>query len=266
VGYYLVLSYRKFKEVFPELKKGDLIGIRLPFKKGEERLIVDLMARGVEAFPSFLSQMLSQSKVMQAEVFRDLMPPCTFAIYDKTSLLGAISRFSKAGFKDNPVITKEDKANCGLGIKFWNSLEEVFNFAGTSALPFPFVMQPFFKSLRDIRVIWLGELYVEAYERKNSYNFRQNLFFGGSSLPYELSEEEKSFCKRVLKRGGFPYAHIDMVYVEGKGPFLGEVNLKGGIKGAKISTKDYEALIKKINEDFFKYWESLYSPLIPLTP
>jgi len=264
--YYIVLSYRKFCEYFSEFKKGDLIGIRIPFKPGEEVLVVDLINRGVEAFPSFLSQLLSKSKCMQAQVLKEFMPPYTFVVKDKTSLLEVMSRVCKEGLYEKKFVTKLDKANCGLGIKLWSSIEEVFNFAGTQVLEYPFVLQPFYENLKDIRVVWLGDEYKEAYQRINPTNFRQNIFFGGDSKPYELSEREMDFCKRVMKRGGFPYAHIDMIYVNGSGPFLGEINLKGGIKGAKISSLEYESIISKITKEYFKSWESRFSPVKYLYP
>jgi len=262
--YYIVLSYQKLKEYFLKLKKGDLIAIRIPFKDEEKLLMVDLIARGVEAYPSFLSQVLCSSKTLQAEVLKEFMLPFTRVVRDKHSLLMIMQEY-KENSLEGAVITKEDKANCGLGVRLWNNIEEVFNFAGTDVLRFPFVIQPFYKDLVDIRVIILGEKYIEAYQRKNPYNFRQNIFFGGKSIPYELSEEELRFCKKVMERGGFPHAHIDLVYVNGKGPYISEINLKGGIKGAKISTEKYEIILKELKDEFIKNWEKRFSPIKYLT-
>lgn len=265
-AHYIILSTKAFRKHFNELKEGDLIGIRLPLKKEEHGLIVDLMYRKVEAFPSFLAQLLCGSKVLQAEILKNFMPPFTFTIKDKTSLLSVMIELSKIG-EFEKFITKEDRANCGLGVKIWNSLEEIYNLAGTQALPFPFVLQPFYPNIRDIRVIILGDYYVEAYERKNFYNFRKNIFWGGESVSYQLSDEELTFCKEIMKRAKFPYAHLDLIYLEnGKGPYLSEINLKGGIKGAKITPEKYEQIIQKIHQDFYKAWEKKYSPVIYLTP
>jgi len=264
--YYIVLSYQAFKKYFQELKEGDLIGIRLPLRKEEIGLIIDLLNRKVEAFPSFLSQVLSTSKTLQAEILKDFILPYTFAIRDKTTLLSAISELSKLESPFQKFVTKDDRANCGLGVRLWNSLEEIFNIAGSPVLPYPFVLQPFFENVKDIRVVILGEYYIEAYERVNPYNFRKNLFMGGKANSYELNKKEIEFCKKVMKRGKFPYAHLDLIYIGDKGPYISEISLKGGIKGAKIGHKEYEEIIKRIHQEFYKKWEEKYSPVEYLTP
>ncbi len=263
--YYIILSYQAFKKYFHELKEGDLIGIRLPLKKEEMGLIIDLTYRKVEAFPSYLAQILSTSKTLQAEILKEYVLPYTFPIRDRVFLLSAIAELS-ALKKFKKFITKDDRANCGLGVRLWDSLEEIFNVAGSSILSYPFVLQPFYENIRDVRVIILGNEYVEAYERKNPYNFRKNLFLGGQSKPYKLKKEEVEFCLKVMERGKFPYAHLDLLWINGKGPYLSEISLKGGIKGAKIDFKKYDEIIKKIHQEFYKKWEEKYHPVIYLTP
>lgn len=259
--YYIVLNYQSFKKYYGELKEGDLVALRIPFKKEEVGLIVDLLYRKVEAFPSFLAQILSSSKTLQAEILSEFMPPHTLVIRDKISLLSVLKDFSH---KFDKVITKKDRANCGMGVHLWNSVEEVFNFVGTPPLEFPFVLQPFYRITKDIRVVILGNHHIEAYQRINTYNFRQNLFLGGVAKPHRLSEEELNFCYKVMERGKFPHAHLDLIYIEEEGPYLSEINLKGGIKGAEIKPEEYEKLIKKLTSDFIKNWEKRYSPTIYL--
>ena len=249
----LVRSYSIFQKYYSTLQEGDLVSVRIPLKHEDLGIIVDLITRKVESFPHFLSQILSFSKILQAQILKEFIPPFTFVIKNKTTLLEAIEKFLKNNIKE--VITKEDRANCGLGVKLWNSIEEVFNFAGTEILPYPFVLQPFFKDWKDYRVIILGNMYIEAYERRNSFNFRQNLFFGGEAIPYKINEKELDFCRKVMERGKFPYAHIDMVYIDGEGPYLSEISLKGGIKGAKITSKEYELIIHRIEEEFINKWK-----------
>ncbi len=214
--FYIVTTYQTLLRNFNLLKKGDLILTRIPMRKENFHLIFDLRDRGVLSYPSFLSQILSSSKVAQAEILKEFMLPYTYVIKNKTMLLEVM---------ENPppyerFVTKRDLANCGLGISLWNDLEEVFKFAGTEILPFPFVLQPFFENWKDIRVIILGDLYCEAYLRENPKNFRKNLFFGGEAKYYKLSEKEVAFCKRVMERGGFPYAHLDLAYVDNSGPLF----------------------------------------------
>lgn len=254
--FYAIFSYRSLLQNYLKLKAEDLVLTRIPIKEANYSLIFDLQVKGVLSFPSFLSQILSSSKVAQVIVLKNFMPPYTYVITSQISLLEIMQ---------NPppydqYVTKKDKANCGLGIYLWNSLEDIFKFAGTSVLEFPFVLQPFYKDWKDIRVILLGERYQEAYIRENKGNFRQNLFFGGKAYSYILNAEELNFCKAIMDRGTFPYAHIDLAYVEGRGPFLSEINLKGGIKGAKISIELYEEIIKSMEKEYFNLWQRDHQP------
>lgn len=254
--FYVVTTLRGLKTYYSELKSGDLILTRLPLKKEDFHLIVDLNWRGVISYPSFLSQILSKSKIAQAEILSEFTLPYTYVVKSRTSLLEVMQNpppFHK-------FVTKKDFANCGLGIFLWNDLEEIYRQAGAPPLEFPFVLQPFYEDWQDIRVVFLGDLYIEAYMRENKTNFRQNLFFGGKSLPYEMTQEEIAFCRRVLERGGFPFAHLDLAYISGKGPYLVEINLKGGIKGAKISVERYEKILETLKNRFFEEWKKEHQP------
>ncbi len=254
--YYVVKSLKGFWSYYHKLKAEDLILMRVPLKDQDTGLFLDLTQRGVIAYPSFLSQLLSQSKCLQAEILKEFMPPFTKVIRAKVDLLRYMEELDS--FKG--IVVKKNRANCGLGIHLFRDLEEVFNFAGTPVLDFPFVIQPFFQEWFDLRVIILGDFYWEAYHRENSQNFRQNLFFGGKSFPYQLSSEELDFCRRIMKRGGFPQAHLDLAYIDGKGPYLSEINLKGGLKGAKITPDLYEKLCAKLEEAFFTGWAEIHQP------
>ncbi|WP_297056068.1 hypothetical protein [Thermosulfurimonas sp.] len=248
---WVITSNRVFRERYQELRNGDLILGRISLKPGEEGILLDLSSRGVEAYPSLLAQALSRSKTLQAIVLREFMPPATLVIRDRHDLIRALSLYAELGIEE--VITKEDRANCGLGIHLWRNVEEVFNHAGLPPLHYPFVLQPRFSRVQDIRVIILGD-YQEAYLREHPYSFRHNLYFGGRSRPYDLSREEREFCLRVMARGRFPYAHLDMVYTEEGGPYLMEINLRGGLKGARISTEEYQERVSALTEAFLREW------------
>jgi len=138
-----------------------------------------------------------------------------------------------------------------MGINLWNSLEEVFNQAGLGTLPFPFVVQPFYENCRDIRVVVLGD-YREAYWRDNPDNFRNNLHFGGKSSPAELDTGQLALCRRVMARGDFPYAHIDLLVTASGESHLAEINLRGGIRGAVISPAEYQQRIDAIHRRFLE--------------
>ncbi|MBX6422684.1 RimK family alpha-L-glutamate ligase [Thermosulfurimonas sp. F29] len=248
---WVITSNRTLRERYEELGAGDLILTRISLKPGEEGLLLDLATRGVRAFPSLLSQALSRSKALQATVLGSFMPPGTRVIRDRHDVIRALTEYAELGVEE--VVTKEDRANCGLGVHLWRSVEEIFNHAGREPLRFPFVLQPRFRELRDIRVVILGD-YVEAYERCHPYSFRHNLYFGGHSRPYELSEGELEFCRRVMRRGDFPYAHLDMVYTREGGPYLMEINLRGGLKGSRLTQEEYQKRLAAITESFLESW------------
>lgn len=240
--------YRTNADVFgayQELRAGDLIVGRLRLRPTDEHIIVDLVSRGVTLIPSGLAQLASRSKAFQARLFAgDFMVPGTSAIHDFHDLQAAICTIKT----DTAVITKLDRKNAGLGILRWASPEDVYNAAILGSLPFPFVLQPFVANCRDIRVIILGSLYLEAYERVNPENFRNNLHFGGKSKPYPLAEQTEAFCRRVMTRGSFDYAHLDLLVTPAGKYYLNEINLRGGLRGAAISARQYRHIIAQLHE------------------
>jgi len=237
----------RLRELYADLGPGDIFLGRLRMRVSEENLVADLLSRGVTLFPSGLSQLLSRSKVMQASVHGGEMLPGTGTVHDLHDLLALLPVYRRLGL--GRVVTKKDRANAGLGINLWSSLEEVFNQASLGALPFPFVVQPFADNCRDIRVVMLGD-YREAYWRDNPHNFRNNLHFGGCSTPVELDEAQLALCRRVMARGSFPYAHIDLMVTADRRTYLAEINLRGGIRGAVIKATGYRQRIADIHRRF----------------
>jgi len=172
------------------------------------------------------------------------MLPNTLTVYDSNGLLKATSHYNKHGITE--VVVKRDRKNGGIGIHRFKSVEDVYNQLSFGTLDCPVVLQPFIEKFKDIRVIWLGE-YIEAYERINSTNFRHNLHCGGSARQFELTEELLEFCKKVMRRGCFPYAHIDLMQTPSEEFYLTEVNLRGGLRGAKINGNTYQKLIDSLH-------------------
>lgn len=181
---------------------------------------------------------------MQALLFSSSMLPNTCAVHDLQAVIRVLSSYQKQGI--TKVVTKQDRRNAGRGIHLWSSIEDVYTQASLSNLPFPFVIQPFEPDCQDIRVIVFGD-YIEAYWRNNPGNFRNNLHFGGESKPCELSEAQWSLCQDVMKRGKFPYAHIDIMVNAAGESFLAEINLRGGIHGAKINPTEYKTRLDAIH-------------------
>ena len=214
-------------------------------KPQEEHLLLDLVERGVHLIPSATAQMASKSKAFQAGIFLPWMIPETTVIYDVHYLLETINRYKEKNIEK--VVLKHDRKNAGVGILLYSSIEDVYNQAANNILSFPFVLQPFIPQSEDIRVIIIDN-YTEAYKRSNPYNFRNNLHCGGTATPFNLSEEHLVFCMEIMKRGGFPYGHLDLMMTEKGKIYLAEINLRGGIRGAQITTKEYKkriTLIKK---------------------
>ena len=242
----IIRNNKTFYTCYQQLKTNDIVCGRIRMKPGEEHLLTDLLERGIRLVPSASSQLASRSKTFQARIFSDFMLPGTLPIYDTHALLSASSVYRQKQF--TRVILKCDRKNAGMGVHIFNTIEDLYNHASNGSFVFPFVIQPYHSKSRDIRVIILGD-YLEAYERINPYNFRKNLHCGGDSKPFALSRKQLEFCKRVMQRGDFPYAHLDLILTSDGNYHLMEINLRGGLKGAIISGKEYQVKLDKILEE-----------------
>jgi len=218
-------------------------------KKGEEYLLVDLIDRGIKLIPSATSQLASRSKSLQARLFADLMVPETTIIYTQHDLLKTINLYNRREIIK--VVLKHDRKNGGLGIFLFHTIEDLYTHAAHNVIPFPFVLQPFVENAHDIRVIIAGD-YIEAYQRSNPDNFRNNLHWGGQSHRYQLSDNQMTICSKAMARGSFPYAHIDLMITEDKRSWLTEINLNGGIKGADISALELKNKKRGVEEKLLK--------------
>jgi ribosomal protein S6--L-glutamate ligase len=247
----LITNNATLRARYDELAAGDLILGRVRLKSGEEPLLLDLVERGVLLYPSALSQLASRSKVLQARLFGAWLLPHTRVICDLHDLLESITFYNERAV--GRVVTKHDRRNGGMGIHLWPSVEEVYTQGSLGTLPFPFVLQPFCADSRDIRVILLGD-YLEAYQRFNPHNFRHNLHCGGSSNPCTLSDRQLALCRAVMDRGRFPYGHLDLMVTGAGETFLAEINLRGGIRGARISPGEYRERIEALHRLHHRDW------------
>ncbi len=245
----IIRSNREFRSQFHQLGKNDCIIRELNLKNCEESLFLDLVERGVTLFPPAISQQLSRSKCLQAVVFAPFMLPLTTVVKSRHEMILCIEKYG--AHKIGPVITKQDRLDCGLGINLWKDIEDTFNATCFGGLSYPFVIQPFQERATDMRVIIIGD-YTESYWRNNPSSFRNNLHFGGQSQKATLSEEQKKFCTEVMHRGKFPYAHIDILITEDGRHFLSEISLSGGIRGAQITPAEYKIRIREIQNKFVR--------------
>jgi len=233
----IITSPKELLDRYDELGRGDIF-VGKPAAGGlNQFLLIDLLERGVFCVPSPLSQIISGSKVVQTLLLNRWMFPNTLVISRRKKLLDAISLYNREG--NGPVVTKEDRMHCGHGIRKWDSIETLYSFVSMSESSHPFILQPYVDHFTDLRVIVAGD-YAEAYVRYNPDNFRMNMAAGGSSRPVDLDADKESFCRAVMERGKFPYAHIDIMVASNGKYYLSEIALNGGIKGARIGRTELE--------------------------
>lgn len=231
---------------YQKLKRNDIICGRVRLKPGQEYLLLDLLERGIRLIPPATAQLASRSKVFQTQLLSRFMLPGTITVHDQHSLLCVTTTTDI--HLHNEVVLKRDKKNGGIGIHRFRCLEDLYNQVGGGGYPFPFVVQPFRPHCRDVRVVILGDDYVEAYERRTCHNFRHNLHCGGESIPYKLTDAQLELCRQVMQRGAFPYAHIDLL-LDGEECWLTEINLRGGLRGAKLCGREYIEAINRVHRN-----------------
>jgi ribosomal protein S6--L-glutamate ligase len=242
-------STRELETHYADLRAGDVFIGSLALKHLRQPVFIDLLERGVHCLPSPLSQILNRSKTAQAFLLKQWMLPHTLVIRRRSDLIRAISYYNKANI--GAVVSKQDHMHCGHGIRKWNGIESLYAYMGLDESSYPFVLQPFVENFTDVRVLLVGE-YREAYARFNPHNFRVNLSSGGTSTVFDLDDKMTRFCRSVMKRGNFPYAHIDLLVMENGDCFLSEIALNGGTKGAQISRRELEDRKNKVLENLAK--------------
>jgi glutathione synthase/RimK-type ligase-like ATP-grasp enzyme len=241
----IITSTKELMARYNEVGQGDIFVGKLGAGELKSFLLVDLLERSVCCIPSPLSQIISGSKVIQALLLYKWMLPNTLVISRRKNLIDAISLYNRLGIES--VITKEDRMHCGFGIRKWDSVETLYSFMSMSESSYPFILQPFMEKITDIRVVVAGD-YIEAYTRHNPDNFRMNMAAGGSSSPFILDEEREKFCRAVMDRGRFPFAHIDVLVDSDGEYYLSEIALNGGIKGAAVGRDELERMKQEITD------------------
>ncbi len=243
----IVKSNRELKTRYHELSGGDVFIGNLSSKYLKPTMLIDMLERGIRCLPSPLSQVLNSSKAAQAFVLKEWMLAHTRVIARRTDLIAAVNAFNQHGI--GPVVTKQDGMHCGHGIRRWEAMETLYSFMALAESAYPFVLQPFQEHFTDVRIIMVGD-YVEAYTRYNPHNFRVNLALGGTGSAYDLAAPQKAFCRAVMERGQFPYAHLDLMVLENGECHLSEIALNGGIKGAQVDRAELDrkkmALLEKL--------------------
>jgi len=225
------------KARYQDLAAGDIIIGEVLSTHQNATVLVDLMQRGVQCIPSPLAQLLGRSKVAQVDILGPFMLPLTLAVKRRKDLLDAVNAYTSAGI--GAVVTKEEHMHCGHGVRRWDHIETVYSFQGLDKERYPFVLQPLATDFLDVRVILVGD-WVEAYVRSNPDNFRGNLSSGGQHEPYDLTPDQVAFCRRIIERAQFPYAHLDLQIMSDGRLHMFEIALNGGIQGSQIERSDLE--------------------------
>ncbi len=254
----LIRHVTEFRQHYAALGAGDAVLGPIPLQPGEGFKLLDLADRGVVLFPAALAQRLNGSKVAQAEILREFMVPGTFVAYRLADLTDRLSKFNE--LYPGAVVTKRDRAHLGLGVGRWDSLEALYSLAGLQDLSYPLVVQPLVEGARDLRAVVVAD-YTEVYERVNPHGFRKNLFQGGFSRPAAADPARLDFCQRVMSRGKFPYAILDLLVSPAGGTYLSEINLQGGLTGARLDQAEFRRKVAALTEEFCRTWEnSLKNP------
>jgi ribosomal protein S6--L-glutamate ligase len=231
----IVRHCKELDRHFDQLARGDVIVGPLPAKWLRPAIAVDLLERGVRCVPSVLCQLISRSKCAQALLLRPWMAPHTLVVTRRAELMEAVGYCAR--HRIEAVVTKQEGMHCGHGIRRWDHPEILYNTVAFHPENYPFVLQPFLPDLTDIRVIVVSD-YVEAYERANPFNFRANLAAGGSGRPLEMDPAVELVCREAMRRGRFPYAHIDFQLTGGGRCWISEIALDGGIAAARIGRNE----------------------------
>jgi ribosomal protein S6--L-glutamate ligase len=251
----IIHNNSEFRKKFNHLKKGDAFIGNLVFRPGEEFKAIDLISRGVIVFPSLQAQFLSRSKVLQAEILGNFMLKDTFVAYKSLDIVQHLPAYARHG----EVICKRDSRHLGLGLSKWNSLEDLQSLAAMETLPYPLVVQPFLREARDLRLLIIED-YCEAYEKTNPYSFRKNLAYGGKAFKVEIYPGLEEFCRRIMRRGNFPYAILDVLVDKNDNYHLSEISLKGGLTGSSMGQQEFIRRKKQVNSTFCRNLDSANYP------
>ncbi len=230
---------KELQSCYQELNPGDVLVGEVAAAHQNAAVLIDLLQRGVVCIPSPLAQVLSRSKVAQVDVLGQYMHPLTLAIKRRTDLMAAINAYAAAGI--GPVVTKEEHMHCGHGVRRWDHIETLYSFIGLEKKSYPFVLQPLVENFIDVRVLLVGD-YIEAYTRSNPNSFMGNLCAGGESLPFELTPDQVHFCRHIVERAQFPYAHLDLQIMPDGQLHIFEIALNGGIQGSRMERSKLDSL------------------------
>ncbi len=241
----IIRNVHELRSRYHELDAGDAFVGYLSLRQEEQFKVLDLLHRGIRFYPSLLSQFLSRSKVLQADILKQFMLPDTFVAYRGYDLIHNLERYCQY----EKIVCKRDRKHLGRGVSSWSSLEELQSLDAMDALKYPLVIQPFLEDARDFRVVIIDS-YVEVYERVNPHTFRKNLAQKGTARSIRADDRLKAFCEKIMHRGDFPYALLDVLLGRDNRYYLSEISLLGGLRGSRIGQEGFMKLKTRLEDEF----------------
>lgn len=137
-----------------------------------------------------------------------------------------------------PLIIKLNEGTEGVGVFLAETEKVANNFLGTfKQFDVPVMMQKFVKESAgtDIRVVVVGDQVIGALERQSQDgDFRANISLGATTIPLELTQEEKNMVLKSTQALKLNMAGVDLMRTS-NGPLILEIN------SAQDFAKEYDA-------------------------
>ncbi len=94
----------------------------------------------------------------------------------------------------------------------------------------------------DIRVFVIGNEVCAAVKRYSSKSFKSNFSLGGSSKPYELTEEEYNIVSKILEKFKLDFAGIDFIIGDNNELLFNEIE---DVVGCRTLYQNYDVNVAK---------------------
>jgi ribosomal protein S6--L-glutamate ligase len=225
--------------------------------------------------PSIRAQQLDNSKISQAKLLKEFMPPQTHICETRKQLISALTDYSVTNVQQ--IVSKTDKGANGLGVCVWSDYNLCYNVLSTHA-EISHVLQPLLHGIIGLRVIATYTDVLDVYIRRNPDNFRHNITLGGRVTPLNPSDELTddtyvmlnqlsynkpkllALIKKIFNVGHFHMGYLDfLLSISGYSQriYLSEISLRGGLVGSKYTNADMNLIQSEIlmSTDIVFPWE-----------
>ena len=200
-------------------------------------------AMGKKTFPSYHTYKCVQDKIKQTAMF-DLLEiphPKTRVFYGKRQkgMIGNHFQF--------PFIAKIPRGSAmGRGVFLVKNPDDLHRYC---SLPTPAYIQEVIPSVRDVRVVVIGDEIAHAYWRiAPAGEFRSNLAVGGTVSLDPIPQSVLDLALYTARKCQWDDVGIDIVENEGR-LYVLEANMKYGKEGFRRAGIDYLRLMERMIED-----------------